>query len=194
MPSCGTSASTIREFCWRKFPNIGSRKWRPIPSIVDRVQHLAEQFDAYMNEPARQLIGAYRARQHQTPTTRSHTSVRNMAFITRCRFTRADLVYSRVIILSRPVIWACRWLPSACFTITDTSDNDLIPSGGRKSSTVKLTRRSYRWSKSRSADGTPLHVEVLIRDRTVHAQVWRANIGRVSLYLLDTKIAANAGN
>jgi len=40
-------------------------------------------------------------------------------------------------------------------------------------------------------DGTPLLVEVLIRERTVQAQVWRADIGRVPLYLLDTNIAAN---
>jgi glycogen phosphorylase len=40
-------------------------------------------------------------------------------------------------------------------------------------------------------DGTPLLVEVLIRERTVRAQVWRADIGRVPLYLLDTNIAAN---
>jgi starch phosphorylase len=40
-------------------------------------------------------------------------------------------------------------------------------------------------------DGTPLLVELLIRERTVRAQVWRADIGRVPLYLLDTNIAAN---
>lgn len=32
----------------------------------------------------------------------------------------------------------------------------------------------------------PVVVEVLIRGRTVHVQVWRANVGRVPLYLLDT--------
>jgi starch phosphorylase len=36
-----------------------------------------------------------------------------------------------------------------------------------------------------------LLIEVLIRDRNVRAQVWRADIGRVPLYLLDTNIAAN---
>jgi starch phosphorylase len=41
-------------------------------------------------------------------------------------------------------------------------------------------------------DGSPLLVEVLIRERTVRAQIWRADIGRVPLYLLDTNIAANA--
>lgn len=40
-------------------------------------------------------------------------------------------------------------------------------------------------------DGVPLLVDVLIRERNVHARVWRANVGRVSLYLLDTNIEEN---
>ncbi len=40
-------------------------------------------------------------------------------------------------------------------------------------------------------DGRPLLVEVSIRERTVRAQVWRADIGRVPLYLLDTNIQEN---
>jgi starch phosphorylase len=40
-------------------------------------------------------------------------------------------------------------------------------------------------------DGATLLVEVLIRDRIVRAQVWRADVGRVALYLLDTNIAEN---
>src|SRR6185436_13686526 len=41
-------------------------------------------------------------------------------------------------------------------------------------------------------DGTPLRIEVLIRQRNVLAQVWRADVGRVALYLLDTNILENA--
>ena len=41
------------------------------------------------------------------------------------------------------------------------------------------------------ADGTPLRIEVLIRERKVLAQVWRADVGRVALYLLDTNIPEN---
>jgi starch phosphorylase len=41
------------------------------------------------------------------------------------------------------------------------------------------------------ADGTPLTVEVQYPGRRVAAQVWRAQVGRVPLYLLDTNIAAN---
>ncbi len=43
----------------------------------------------------------------------------------------------------------------------------------------------------RTADNTRLSVEVSIRDRLVIAQVWRAQVGRVPLYLLDTNIAEN---
>ncbi len=43
----------------------------------------------------------------------------------------------------------------------------------------------------RNADDTPLRIEVLIRERNVLAQVWRAEVGRVSLYLLDTNVPEN---
>ncbi|HKZ81237.1 MAG TPA: alpha-glucan family phosphorylase [Pyrinomonadaceae bacterium] len=40
-------------------------------------------------------------------------------------------------------------------------------------------------------EGTPLLIEVSIRERLVRAQVWRADVGRVPLYLLDTNIGEN---
>jgi len=43
----------------------------------------------------------------------------------------------------------------------------------------------------RNADESPLRIEVSIRDRKVLAQVWRADVGRVPLYLLDTNIPDN---
>jgi starch phosphorylase len=43
----------------------------------------------------------------------------------------------------------------------------------------------------RNADGTPLRIEVSIRGRDVLAQVWRADVGTVRLYLLDTNIPEN---
>ena len=42
-----------------------------------------------------------------------------------------------------------------------------------------------------SEDGTPLMIDVSMRGRTVHAQVWRADVGHVRLYLLDTNITEN---
>jgi starch phosphorylase len=43
----------------------------------------------------------------------------------------------------------------------------------------------------KNADGTPMRIEVSIRERNVLAQVWRADVGTVQLYLLDTNIPEN---
>src|SRR5258707_1149343 len=42
--------------------------------------------------------------------------------------------------------------------------------------------------------GRPLLIEVAMRGRIVRARVWRADIGRVQLYLLDTNVAENDEN
>ena len=39
--------------------------------------------------------------------------------------------------------------------------------------------------------GQPLLIQVTMRGRVVHARVWRADVGRVQLYLLDTNVAEN---
>jgi starch phosphorylase len=44
----------------------------------------------------------------------------------------------------------------------------------------------------KDAGDTPLRIEVFIRERNVLAQVWRADVGRVTLYLLDTNTPENA--
>ncbi len=44
----------------------------------------------------------------------------------------------------------------------------------------------------RQPDGSPLLVGVSFPGREVYAQVWRVQVGRVPLYLLDTNIGANA--
>jgi len=46
-------------------------------------------------------------------------------------------------------------------------------------------------SLERQSDGEPLMVEAPHPGRTVKAQVWKAQVGRISLYLLDTNIDAN---
>lgn len=45
--------------------------------------------------------------------------------------------------------------------------------------------------KLNGENGTPLSINLSIRGRTVRAQVWRADVGRVQLYLLDTNIPEN---
>ncbi|MEW6363992.1 MAG: alpha-glucan family phosphorylase [Acidobacteriota bacterium] len=43
----------------------------------------------------------------------------------------------------------------------------------------------------RDADGNPLKVDVLIGEKRVYARVWKAQVGRVPLLLLDTNIPPN---
>ena len=43
----------------------------------------------------------------------------------------------------------------------------------------------------KDADGQSLVVEVIMRDRKVVARVWRVDVGRVQLYLLDTNVPEN---
>ncbi len=43
----------------------------------------------------------------------------------------------------------------------------------------------------KDAEGKPFVVEVVMRGRKVVARVWRADVGRVQLYLLDTNVAEN---
>ncbi|MBW3612472.1 MAG: alpha-glucan family phosphorylase [Chloroflexi bacterium] len=45
--------------------------------------------------------------------------------------------------------------------------------------------------RARGRDGGPLQVSVEVADRTVHAAVWVAQVGRVPILLLDTDIPAN---
>lgn len=42
------------------------------------------------------------------------------------------------------------------------------------------------------SDGNPLVISVMLKDEECFAQLWRTNVGRVPLYLLDTNIELNA--
>lgn len=44
----------------------------------------------------------------------------------------------------------------------------------------------------RYTDGSPVHIRVDLPDNAVFCKVWRANVGRVPLYLLDTNLQENA--
>ena len=62
---------------------------------------------------------------------------------------------------------------------------------GRKSTTVETHPSELPIKLINDHEGAPLLVELTIRDRPVRAQIWRADVGRIPLYLLDTNIDAN---
>ena len=43
------------------------------------------------------------------------------------------------------------------------------------------------------SDGAPLRITIPVRDAEVHANVWRVQVGRVPLFLLDTELPENDG-
>ncbi|MBO7724408.1 MAG: alpha-glucan family phosphorylase [Paludibacteraceae bacterium] len=47
-------------------------------------------------------------------------------------------------------------------------------------------------SQVKKEDGTPLLIAVPYPERTIYAQVWKVQVGRIALYLLDTNINANS--
>src|SRR3954467_10221710 len=44
----------------------------------------------------------------------------------------------------------------------------------------------------RGADGNPVRVRVELPENAVFCNVWRANVGRIPLYLLDTNLPENS--
>lgn len=71
--------------------------------------------------------------------------------------------------------------------------NQRIDGEGRQHETYdKNDPRLLPLTLERMEDGSPVVVSFPMLDRETFAQVWRADVGRVRLYLLDTDIEANA--
>jgi len=68
----------------------------------------------------------------------------------------------------------------------------LSQSGWQQESYVDNDFHNLPVTVVRHPDGSVVMVEINMAGRPVHAQVWRVQVGRVSLYLLDTNIPANA--
>jgi glycogen phosphorylase len=64
--------------------------------------------------------------------------------------------------------------------------------GWQEESYERLNWADTAIEKATTADGAPLVTAVPLGERTVLAQVWRVQLGRVTLYLLDTDLEENA--
>ena len=67
----------------------------------------------------------------------------------------------------------------------------LNPAGWQQETYEDNDFRNLPLSLELRPDGRPLTVEVTYDGRVVTAQIWRVRVGRVSLFLLDTNMAAN---
>ena len=66
------------------------------------------------------------------------------------------------------------------------------PDGWQEESYERLNWADVAIEKATAPDGSPLITAVPLGERTVLVQVWRVNLGRVKLYLLDTDLEENA--
>ena len=64
-------------------------------------------------------------------------------------------------------------------------------SGWQQESYTDLDTRNIPIEPARSRDGKPVVIHVDTRSGQIHARVWRVNVGRIPLYLLDTDIPEN---
>jgi starch phosphorylase len=67
----------------------------------------------------------------------------------------------------------------------------LNPAGWQQESYVDNDFHNLPLVLERRPDGQPLTIEVLYEGRRVAAQIWRLQVGRVALFLLDTNMAVN---
>jgi glycogen phosphorylase len=159
------------------------------PVYRDRVQRLAEQFDAYMNEPAGTssvLVGANINADSPVAYFCAEYGVHNsLPLYSGGLGVLAGDHLKSASDLGLPLVAIGLLYHYGYFR----QRLDLL--GWQEEFYGETDPAQLPLEQIQAADGSPLDVEVLIRDRIVHAQVWRANIGRVSLYLLDTNVASN---
>jgi glycogen phosphorylase len=68
----------------------------------------------------------------------------------------------------------------------------LDPSGWQREHWIETDPERLPATLVTQGDGEPLTVSVTVSRRTVVAQIWRVDVGRVPLYLLDTEVEQNA--
>src|SRR5206468_720781 len=68
----------------------------------------------------------------------------------------------------------------------------LSADGWQQEAYPELDFYNFAVEPMRYTDGSPVHVRVDLPENAVFCKVWRANVGRIPLYLLDTNLQENA--
>lgn len=68
----------------------------------------------------------------------------------------------------------------------------LTQNGWQNEQYIEVDFHTLPITKVTKSDGTPLMISVDLPLGTCHAQIWRVNVGRVPLYLLDTNVPENS--
>ena len=119
-------------------------------------------------------------------SARSPTSPPSSASPRRCRSTPAASACCPATTSRRPPTSACRWSASACCTPRATSTRSSTPTAGSRSTRLNMDPESL------GLTDTGVRVTVDLAGDEVAIRVWRADVGKVALYLLDTDVEGNS--
>ena len=159
------------------------------PAYVGRARAVAEQFDRYMAEPVHK---------YGTESGKTITAERPVAY-----FCAEFGVHTSLPLYSGGLgILAGDHLKSASdLGLPLVGIGLLYRYGYFRQSLTREGWQEERYGESHPSEmpihqvietsGAPMFVEVLMRGRLVRAHVWRVDVGRVQLYLLDTNIDEN---
>jgi starch phosphorylase len=159
------------------------------PSYAERVRQLAARFDAYMNDAR--------------PSPNLHLSGSITAAAPVAYFCAEYGIHSSLPLYSGGLgILAGDHLKSASdlnlplvavglFYRFGYFHQSLRSDGWQEESYRETDAGTLPLRSVNDGEGRPLRIEVTMRGRPVRARAWRADIGRVRLYLLDTNVAEN---
>ena len=145
-----------------------------------------------------QALDDYRARprwfdaaRRAAPGPGRRTSRWSSGSTSRSASTRAASACSRATTARRRATSACRWWAWACSTARATSARRSTPTASSSTSTPTTTSRACPCCPCRRPAGGVLTVPVDLPGRVVQAAVWKAQVGRVPVLMLDTDIPLN---
>ena len=159
------------------------------PAFVDRVGLLAKRFDGYMNDP------------RVSPTLHLTAAISRQDPV--AYFCAEYGVHSSLPLYSGGLgILAGDHLKSASDLNLPLVAVGLLyrfgyfrqcldRAGWQQESYCEMHPEEQPLRLVKDVSGRPVSVEVTMRVRAVHAHVWRADVGRVPLYLLDTNVSEN---
>ena len=153
------------------------------PELLERIQALAGRDIGVSRAARRRLAG------HRRPSRRS--SAPSSASTSRCRSTRAVSACSPATSSRRRATRRCRWSGSGFSTAAATSGSDSTWRGASTSTGCAIDPKSLPMARVTNEDGSPLRLDGDALRRALAFQVWRVDVGRVPLLLLDTEIPAN---
>ena len=109
----------------------------------------------------------------------------------RCPSIPAAWASSPATTAKRQATWGCPSSASAFSIRRATSASASTRRASRRPSTRSCTSRRCRRTAATGPDGHEVMISVDLPGRKVYAKVWRIQVGRIPLYLMDTDVEPN---